>query len=119
MCDNSDIVLGCSSEPRVRTVRPSCNAIRSTHLYVHSYPTRLNFACDSARAQYSCGLLTAPITALSNHSAIHARCHLIVQELHDRRPVQATTGISRLRLLLQCGARRRRTGDLPLYIFEK
>jgi len=43
----------------------------------------------------------------------------MVQELHDRRPVQATTGISRLRLLLQCGARRRRTGDLPLYIFEK
>ena len=112
----------------MRTVRPSCNAIRSTHLYVHSYPTRLNFACDSARAQCSCDLLTAPITALSNHSAIHARCHLILQELHDRRPVQATTSISRLRLLLQnedraaegqCGARRRRTGDLPLYIFEK
>jgi hypothetical protein len=44
---------------------------------------------------------------------------LTVQELHDRRPVEATTGISRLRLLLQCRARRRRTGDLPLYIFEK
>lgn len=103
----------------MRTVRPSCNAIRSTHLYAHSYSTRLNFARDSAPAQCSCGSLTAPIITLSNHSAIHARCRLTVQELHDRRPVEATTGISRLRLLLQCRARRRRTGDLPLYIFEK